>query len=47
MKHANVDALSQNPIGAATDDDDFDREIQDLATKPGDSIEAMGGIFLV
>jgi hypothetical protein len=47
MKHTNVDALSRNPVGAAADDDDFNREIQDLATKPGDSNEATRGIFSV
>jgi hypothetical protein len=47
MKHTNVDALSRNPVGAATNDDDFGREIQDLTTKPGDSIEATRGIFSV
>jgi len=47
MKHTNVDALSRNPVGAADDDDDFGCEIQDLATKPGNPIEASGGIFSV
>jgi hypothetical protein len=47
MKHTNVDALSRNPVGVAADDDDFGREIQDLATKPGDSIEVTRGIFSV
>jgi hypothetical protein len=47
MKHTNVDALSQNPVGAAADDDDFSCEIQDLATKPGDSNEVTRGIFSV
>ncbi|CAK9249642.1 unnamed protein product [Sphagnum jensenii] len=47
MKHTNVDALSQNLVGVATDDDDFSREIQDIGTKPGGSIEATGGIFSV
>ncbi len=46
MKHTNVDALSRNPVGAAVDDDDFGQEIQDLATKQGDSIEATRGCFL-
>jgi hypothetical protein len=46
MKHTNVDVLSRNPVGAA-DDDDFGCEIQDLATKPGNPIEASGGIFSV
>jgi hypothetical protein len=27
MKHINVDALSQNPVGEAKDDDDFNEEI--------------------
>ncbi len=47
MKHTNVDALSRNPVGATADDDDFGCEIQDLATKPGDLIEATRGIFFV
>jgi len=29
MKHANVDALSRNPVGQALDDEDFHQEIQD------------------
>jgi hypothetical protein len=47
MKHTNVDALSQNPVGATANDDDFGCEIQDLATKPGNPIEASRGIFSV
>ncbi len=27
LKHTNVDALSKNPMGLATDDDDFSEEI--------------------
>ncbi len=27
LKHTNVDALSRNPVGQATDDDDFSEEI--------------------
>jgi len=27
LKHVNVDALSRNPIGQATNDDDFNEEI--------------------
>jgi hypothetical protein len=42
-----VDALSRNLVGAAADDDDFSREIQDIGIKPGGSIEATGGIFSV
>jgi hypothetical protein len=30
FKHANVDALSRNPVGSATDDDDFGEGIQDV-----------------
>jgi hypothetical protein len=26
-----VDALSRNPVGSATDDDDFGEEVQDVA----------------
>jgi hypothetical protein len=26
----NVDALSRNPVGPTTDDDDFNEEIQDI-----------------
>jgi hypothetical protein len=29
LKHANVDALSRNPVGSADDDDDFGEGIQD------------------
>jgi len=31
LRHANVDALSRNPVGSAADDDDFSEEIQDIA----------------
>ncbi len=29
LKHANVDALSRNPVGSAADDDNFGEGIQD------------------
>jgi hypothetical protein len=29
MRHVNADALSQNPVGKAMDDEDFQWEIQD------------------
>jgi len=46
MKHTNVDALSRNSVGIATDDDDFNLEIQDFANKPGGAIEAhKGAVF--
>ncbi|CAK9189364.1 unnamed protein product [Sphagnum troendelagicum] len=39
--HANVDALSQNPVGQAADDEDFRQEIQDdPVTQHGTSKEA-------
>ncbi len=30
LKHTNVDALSRNPVGPTTNDDDFNEEIQDI-----------------
>ncbi len=47
LKHTNVDALSRNPVGEATDDDDFSEEIQDIGTKQDDSIDTTGGVFSV
>jgi hypothetical protein len=32
MRHANADALSQNPVGQAVDDDDFRQEIKMIQT---------------
>ncbi len=32
LKHGNVDALSKNPVGQATDDNDFNEEIHDVET---------------
>ncbi len=47
LKHTNVDALNRNPVGQATDDDDFSEEIQDIGTMQDDSIETTGRIFSV
>ncbi len=47
LKHTNVDALSRNQVGEATDGDDFSEEIQDIGTKQDDSIETTRGIFSV
>jgi hypothetical protein len=47
MKHTNADALSRNPVGIATENDDFNLEIQDFANKPGGAIEATRGLFSV
>jgi hypothetical protein len=33
LKHANVDALSRNPVGSADDDDDFGEGIQDTTAE--------------
>ncbi|CAM6065311.1 unnamed protein product [Sphagnum tenellum] len=42
LKHANADALSRNPVGSATDDDDFDQGIQDVTTNvPGEDEELL------
>jgi hypothetical protein len=32
LRHTNVDALNRNPIGLATDDDDFNEETQDIGS---------------
>jgi hypothetical protein len=47
LKHTNVDALSRNPIGQATDDDDFNEEIQDIGTMQIDTPKTMEKIFFV
>jgi uncharacterized protein YcaQ len=39
LKHTNVHALSKNPVGQATDDDDFSEEIQDIGTLQVDTPE--------
>jgi hypothetical protein len=36
LKHMNMDALSRNPVGLATNDDDFSEEIQDIANTRAD-----------
>ncbi len=40
MRHGNADALSRNPVGQATDDDDFSEKVQDVGTMPDDPTEA-------
>jgi hypothetical protein len=47
LKHTNVDALSRNPIGQATDDDDFNVEIQDIGIVQTDTPETMEKIFSI
>jgi hypothetical protein len=36
-----VDALSKNPVGKASEDDDFNREIQDVGPPRDDPTEEM------
>jgi hypothetical protein len=47
LKHANVDALSRNPVGQATDDDDFNDEIQDIGTMQTEVHEIAEKVFFV
>jgi hypothetical protein len=47
MKHGNADALSRNPVGQATDDDDFSEKVQDVGTMPDDLTEATKSMFSV
>ncbi|CAK9253744.1 unnamed protein product, partial [Sphagnum jensenii] len=47
LKHANADALSRNPVGQATNDDDFSEEIQDDPNIQNDPAEATGRVFSV
>jgi hypothetical protein len=47
LKHTNVDALSRNPIGQATDDDDFSEEIQDIGIMQTNIPETMEKVFSV
>jgi hypothetical protein len=47
LRHTNADALSRNPVGQATDDDDFSEEVQDVETIPDDPTEATESMFSV
>ncbi len=46
FRHANVDALSRNPVGLATYDDDFGEGVQDIASTqanaPSSSSDSVG-----
>jgi hypothetical protein len=44
LKHANVDALSRNPVGSVVDDDDFGEGIQDVTA---DASEGEGELLYV
>jgi hypothetical protein len=41
LRHTNVDALSRNPVGKASEDDDFNKEIQDVGPPRDDPTEEM------
>jgi hypothetical protein len=45
LKHGNIDALSRNPVGQATNDDDFSEEIRDVGTVQTNVIESAGTVF--
>jgi hypothetical protein len=47
LRHTNVDALSRNPVGPATDDDDFSEEIQHIRNTQIDTPKEKGEILLV
>jgi hypothetical protein len=47
MRHDNADALNRNPVGQATDDDDFSEEVQDVGTMPDDPTKAIESMFSV
>ncbi|CAK9205899.1 unnamed protein product [Sphagnum troendelagicum] len=45
LRHTNVDALSRNPIGKASEDDDFNKEIQDVGPPRDDPTEEMFAVW--
>jgi len=47
LRHTNVDALSRNPVGSATDDDDFGAEIQDITDTQADVPRKEGELLCV
>jgi len=47
LRHTNVDALSRNPVGPATDVDDFSEEIQDIGNTLTDTPRGEGEAFFV
>jgi len=47
LRHTNVDALSRNPIGPATDDNDFSEEIQDIGNPLTDTLRGQGEALFV
>ncbi len=47
LNHINVDALSRNPVGPATYDDDFSEEIQDIGNIQVDMLETKEKMFSI
>jgi hypothetical protein len=47
LKHTNVDALSRNPVGPATNDNDFSEEIQDIGNMQVDMPKAKENMFSI
>jgi hypothetical protein len=47
LKRTNVDALSRNPVGSTTDDNDFNEEIQDIRSIQTDTCGTEGEILSV
>jgi hypothetical protein len=47
LKHTNVNAFNRNPMGLATNDDDFNEEIQDIASIQINTLEAEGEILSI
>ncbi len=47
LKHGNVDALSRNLVGQATDDDDFSEKIQDIGAMQTNAHEAAEKVFSI
>jgi hypothetical protein len=45
LRHGNIDALSRNPVGQATDDDNFSEEIRDMGTVQTNATESPGTVF--
>jgi len=47
LRHTNADALSRNPVGHATDDDDFNEEIQDIGNPSTNTSKGKGETLFV
>jgi hypothetical protein len=47
LRHTNIDALNRNPVGPATDDDDFSEEIPDMGSSQTDTPKGEGELLFV